>query len=75
MSAIDREPHLHAASSLARVGIRLLAVAAIFAGAVVVGFYPNRWDVVILELPRESHGVHLHDVIGMTLISLGVLGL
>jgi hypothetical protein len=50
-----------------------LAVVAIFAGAAVVGFNPNRWDIVILDLPRGSHGIHLHDVIGMALITLGVV--
>jgi hypothetical protein len=50
------------------------AVAAIFGGAIVVGFSPNRWDKVILDLPRH-HGIHLHEVIGMALITLGVLAL
>jgi hypothetical protein len=46
---------------------------AVFAGAIIVGFNPNRWDTVILDLPRGSHGIHAHDVIGMTLITLGVV--
>lgn len=50
-----------------------MAVVAIFVGAVVVGFNPNRWDIVILNLPRGGHGIHLHDVVGMALITLGVL--
>jgi hypothetical protein len=41
--------------------------------AVVVGFNPNRWDIDILDLPRGSHGIHLHDVLGMALITLGVV--
>ena len=45
---------------------------AIFSGAAVVGFNPNRWDVIILTLPH-GHGIHLHDVIGMALIALGVV--
>ena len=53
---------------------RVAAVAAIFGGAIVVGFNPNRWDRVILDLPRQ-HGIHLHEVIGMALITLGVLAL
>jgi hypothetical protein len=53
---------------------RVAAVAAIFGGAIVVGFNPNRWDKVILALPRH-HGIHLHEVIGMALITLGVLAL
>lgn len=37
---------------------------AVFAGAV-VRVQPNRWDTVILDLPRGTHGIHLHAVIGM----------
>jgi hypothetical protein len=48
------------------------AVVAIFLGAAVVGFNPNRWDKVVANLPR-GHGIHAHDVIGMVLITLGVL--
>jgi hypothetical protein len=49
-----------------------MGVAAIFGGAIVVGFSPNRWDTVILDLPR-GHGIHLHDAIGMAFLTLGVL--
>jgi hypothetical protein len=56
------------------VSRRALAVVAIFAGAAVIGFNPNRWDVVLLDVPfRSGHGIHLHDVVGMTLITLGVV--
>ncbi len=51
---------------------RAAAVVAIFLGAIVVGFNPNRWDSVVANLPR-GHGIHAHDVIGMALIALGVL--
>ena len=51
---------------------RTAAVAAIFLGAIVVGFNPNRWDKVVASLPR-GHGIHSHDMIGMALITLGVL--
>lgn len=44
----------------------------IVVGAVVIGFNPNRWDVVILTLPRGGHGIHLTDVVGMMLITLGI---
>jgi hypothetical protein len=50
-------------------------VGAIFLGTIIVGFNPNRWDTVILDLPRGSHGVHLHDVVGVALIALGVIGI
>jgi hypothetical protein len=53
---------------------RAAAVVAIFSGAIIVGFNPNRWDRVILELPR-NHGIHIHEAIGMVLITLGVLAL
>ena len=52
---------------------RVLAVGAVFLGAIAVGFNPNRWDVVIFDLPRGSHGVHVRDIIGMALITLGVV--
>jgi hypothetical protein len=51
-----------------------LAVVAVFVGAAVVAFSPNRWDTVILDLPR-GHGIHLHDVLGIAFITLGVVGL
>jgi uncharacterized protein YjeT (DUF2065 family) len=50
-----------------------LAVAAIFAGAALIGFNPNRWDAVVLDLPRGGHGIHLRDIIGMGLLALGVI--
>lgn len=52
---------------------RVLAVAAVFVGAVIVGFNPDRWDTVILAFPVGGHGIHLHDAIGMALITLGVI--
>jgi hypothetical protein len=48
----------------------MMGVVAIAAGAVVIGFNPNRWDVVILILPR-GHGIHLKDVVGATFVALG----
>ena len=52
---------------------KVSGVVAVFVGAVVVGFNPKRWDTVIVDLPRGSHGIHAHDVIGMALITLGIL--
>jgi hypothetical protein len=52
---------------------RVLAVVAIVTGTVVVGFNPNRWDYVLFDLPRGGHGIHLHDLYGMTLIAVGTL--
>ena len=49
---------------------RLWAVAAIAVGAAVIGFNPNRWDLVILTLPRD-HGVHIRDLAGIALIAAG----
>jgi hypothetical protein len=49
-----------------------LAVLAVFVGAALIGFNPNRWDVVILDLPR-GHGIHVRDIIGLGLITLGVM--
>ena len=39
-------------------------------GTIIVGFSPARWDTVILVLPR-SHGIHIHDLVGTTLVALG----
>jgi hypothetical protein len=50
---------------------RVLAVAAIVVGAVLLAFDPNRWDVVVLTLPR-GHGIHSHDVLGMAMVTLGI---
>ena len=44
---------------------------AILIGAVVIGFNPNRWDIVVATLPR-GHGIHLTDIVGMTLIVSGI---
>jgi hypothetical protein len=49
---------------------RMMGVGAIVVGAVAIGFNPNRRDVVILPLPR-GHGIHLSDVVGAMLVSLG----
>jgi len=51
---------------------RLLGALAIVLGTAVVGFDPNRLDRVVLDLPRGSHGVHLHDLIGAGLVALGI---
>ena len=51
-------------------GARPRAVAAIVVGTAIVGFSPNRWDVVVVALPR-GHGIHLNDILGSVLIALG----
>lgn len=61
---------LYAAQVMARVA----ALITIAAGVAVVGFSPNRWDEVILVLPR-GHGLHAHDVVGAVLVAIGVLTL
>lgn len=53
---------------------RVLALIPIVVGVAIVGFNPNRWDRVILELPR-GHGIHVHDVVGVALVALGVISL
>jgi hypothetical protein len=52
---------------------RLAGVVSIFLGAIIIGFNPNRWDPVILDLPRQSHGIHVTDVVGMSLVTIGVV--
>ena len=63
-----------AASTLTQVMARVAALITIAAGVAVVGFSPDRWDEVILVLPR-GHGLHVHDVVGVVLVMIGVLTL
>jgi hypothetical protein len=51
---------------------RVTGAVSIFVGAIITGFNPNRWDRVILDLPRQSHGIHVTDVIGIALVTIGV---
>jgi hypothetical protein len=51
--------------------VRLVEVAAIVVGTAVVGFSPNRWDVVVATLPR-GHGIHLNDMLGTALNVVGI---
>jgi hypothetical protein len=63
-----------------RAGARHLAVAGeqdpghvgILAGAILIGFNPSRWDVVVAALPH-GHGIHVRDLVGMALIAAGSL--
>jgi hypothetical protein len=50
---------------------RLRALIAIVVGVAIVGFNPNRWDWVMLGLPR-GHGIHDHEVVG---VAIGVIEL
>ena len=43
----------------------------IITGTLIVGFNPNRWDYVVMDLPRGSHGIHLHDIVGVAFVALG----
>jgi len=61
---------LHGCPSRLGALLRLMGVVAIVVGTVIVGFSPDRWDVVVATLPRE-HGVHNTDVIGTAFIALG----
>ena len=69
---MHREGSTPTAASTLRTVARVMGAVAIVVGAMVIGFNPNRWDVVILTLPRGSHGIHLTDVFGMMLIMLGI---
>ena len=51
---------------------RVFGVLAIVAGTLVVGFNPNRWDTVVMNLPR-GHGIHLHEIIGVALVGVGTV--
>ena len=57
-------------SSLHRLR-KAVGAGSIVAGAILIGFNPNRWDVVFVTLPR-GHGIHVRDVVGMLLIALGI---
>lgn len=50
---------------------KVVGAGSIVAGAILIGFNPDRWDVVFLTLPR-GHGIHVRDVVGMVLIALGI---
>jgi hypothetical protein len=50
---------------------RLIGAIATVAGVVVAGFDPNRFDRVLVALPR-GHGVHTHDVLGVVLVAIGI---
>jgi len=58
----------------AQVVARVAALVAIAVGVAIVGFNPNRWDEVILVLPR-GHGLHAHDVVGVVLVTIGTVAL
>jgi hypothetical protein len=51
---------------------RILGAAGIVAGAILIGFNPDRWDVVVATLPR-GHGIHVRDLVGMMFIAAGIL--
>jgi len=51
---------------------RLLGAATVFLGAIIIGFNPN-WDPVLLGLPRGGHGLHVTDLIGMAVVTVGVV--
>ncbi len=53
---------------------RVAALITIAVGVAIVGLNPNRWDEVILVLPR-GHGIHAHDVVGVVLVTIGVMAL
>jgi hypothetical protein len=56
---------------LAATVSRSLGAVGIIVGAVLIGFNPNRWDVILVTLPRD-HGIHIRDVVGMLLIAAGI---
>ena len=40
---------------------RIVATLSIAVGTLIVGFSPNRWDYVVMDLPR-GHGIHPHEL-------------
>ena len=67
-------PGRPAAAGVRPIVQRPLGALVIAFGTLLVGFSPNRWDVVFLELPR-GHGVHLHELLGVIAIAVGVVTL
>jgi uncharacterized protein YjeT (DUF2065 family) len=63
----ERALRNYAASPLARIAATL----AIVVGTLIVGFNPDRWDYVVMGLPR-GHGIHLHELIGVVFIAAGI---
>jgi hypothetical protein len=51
---------------------RSLGAVGIIAGAILIGFNPDRWDVVVATLPR-GHGIHVRDLVGMVFIAAGIM--
>jgi hypothetical protein len=51
---------------------RIAATLSIAVGTLIVGFNPNRWDYVVIDLPRGGHGIHLHELVGVAFIAIGV---
>jgi hypothetical protein len=51
---------------------RIAATVSIVVGTLIVGFNPNRWDYVVMDLPR-GHGIHLHELIGVAFIATGIV--
>ena len=54
--------------------VRALGAVGIIVGAILIGFNPDRWDVVLFTLPR-GHGIHVRDLVGMLFIATGILAL
>jgi uncharacterized protein YjeT (DUF2065 family) len=51
---------------------RIAATLSVVVGTLIVGFNPNRWDHVVMDLPR-GHGIHLHELAGVALIAVGIV--
>ena len=64
----ERAKHNYPECPLARIAATL----SVFVGTLIVGFNPNRWDQVVMDLPR-GHGIHLHEVAGVALIAVGIV--
>jgi hypothetical protein len=50
---------------------RIAATLLVVFGTLVVAFSPNRWDTLVVKLPR-GHGVHWHELIGVALVAIAV---
>ena len=58
-------------STLRALG-RVLGVVAVACGTIIVGFNPERFDMVLFDVPvRSGHGVHAHDLLGVALVVVG----
>jgi hypothetical protein len=51
---------------------RVVGVIAVYFGAAIIGFNPTG-DPVLLSFPLAGHGIHLTDVLGLAVTTIGIV--